>query len=69
MEKSIIYFLYTLDGTKFGTKMKYVYFDESSINLHQQFGRAYENTFYLIFLLFLLTLVYSLSVCDLCNVF
>ena len=44
MEKSIIYCLDTLDGTKFGLKMKYVYYDVNSINWHQKFGRAYENT-------------------------
>ena len=38
--------------------MKSVYCDVSSINLHQKFGRAYENTFYSVFLVFLLTFVY-----------
>ena len=47
--------------------MKSIYCDVSSINWHQMIGRAYENTFWLIFL-FLRTLVYSLSLCDLCNV-
>ena len=32
MEESIIYCLDTLDGTKFGPKIKSVYFDVSSIN-------------------------------------
>ena len=45
MGKSIIYFLDTLGETKFGPKMKTVYCDVSSINWHQKFGRAYENTF------------------------
>ena len=48
--------------------MKSVYFYVSSINWHQKFGRAYENTFQLIFLLLLLTFVYSLLLCDICNV-
>ena len=45
MEKSIIYCLDTLDGTTFGPKMKPVYFNVSSINWYQKFGRAYKNTF------------------------
>ena len=59
IENSIIYCLDTLCGNKFGPKMKSVYCDVSSINWHQSFGRAYENTFQLMFLLFLLTFVYS----------
>ena len=68
MEKSIIYCLDTLGGTQFGPKMKSVYCDVSSIKWPQKFGRAYANTFQLIFLLFLLTFEHSLSFCDLCNV-
>ena len=45
MENSIICCLDTLAGTKFGPKVKSVYCDVGSINLHQKFGRAYENTF------------------------
>ena len=51
MEKSIIYCLDTLGGTKFGPKMKSVYCDVSSINWYQMFGSACENTFRLICLI------------------
>ena len=67
-KKFMIYCLDTLRGTKIWAKNKVCILCESSINLHQIFGRAYKNTFYLIVLLFLLTFVYSLSVCDVCNV-
>ena len=44
-KKSIISCLDTFGGTNFGPKMKSVYCGVSSINWHQKFGRAYENTF------------------------
>ena len=47
--------------------MKSIYCNVSSINWHQKIGRAYENTL-LDISFFLLTFVYSLSLCDLCNV-
>ena len=34
--KSIIYCLDTLGGTKFGSKMKSVYYEVSSINWHEK---------------------------------
>ena len=52
MEKSIIYCLDTLGGSKFGPKIKSAYYGVSSINWHVQFDRAYENTLFNISFIF-----------------
>ena len=67
MEKSEIYCLETLGGLNVGQK-EICTLCGSSVKGAESLG-AYKNTFYLIFLLFLLTFVHSVSLCDMSYVF
>ena len=68
MEKSEIYCLDTLEKVLNLDQKEVCMLCGSSVNGGLKVQGAYENTFYLVFLLFLLSAVHSVSLCDLCNV-